>query len=201
MTHLNSKNATAPVDYASIARIASAVELRDIALRSSVTNLNVSASHIPEDWSSHAFIGFETTVGQRRPDSKDFAINAAFVAVFKDGWNAATHSELPARDPDNPFEIEIHASFDLTYTNNSAAELQEQDLNNFAVANGTLHAWPYWREFADSITRRMHVPGLIVGVFKLPSRHDPGGREETPAPENAPEDETPTKEPDSAKPE
>ncbi|HWM54308.1 MAG TPA: hypothetical protein VNO20_02815 [Solirubrobacterales bacterium] len=195
MTHLNSKNAAAPVDYASIARIASAVELRDIALRSSSASLNVLASQIPEDWSDHAFVGFDTTVGERRPDSQDFTIDSAFVAVFKAGWDSETH-ELPARDPGDPPEIEIHASFELTYTVSSDVGLQDQDLDNFAVANGTLHAWPYWREFADTITRRMHVPGLVVGVFKLPSRHDPGGRGETPtSSDDAPVEDSPRQDP------
>lgn len=197
MTHFNSKNAATPVDYASIARIASAVELRDIALRSSIINLNVAASKIPEDWSSQAFIGFETTVGQS--NAKDFSIRAAFVAAFKKDWDPETLSELPPRDSDDPFDIEIHASFELTYTNNSEGELQDQDLNNFAVANGTLHAWPYWREFADSTTRRMHVPGLIVGVFKLPSRHDPGGREETHEPPETTDSDAPEEDSGPAK--
>jgi hypothetical protein len=202
MTHLNSKNASAPVDYASIARIASAVELRDIALRSSATSLNADGSQIPETWSDHAFVGFDTKVGRHHPDSKDFTINAAFVAAYKTGWGSETHSELPTHDPDDPPEIEIYASFELTYTTSVGAELQDQDLDNFAVANGTLHAWPYWREFADSITRRMHVPGLVVGVFKLPSRHDPGGREETPAlSEDAPVENSPTQESDPPRPE
>ena len=162
--------------------------------------MNVLVSRIPEDWSDQAFIGFDTTVGEHRPDDQDFTIDAAFVAVFKAGWDAGTH-ELPARDPDDPPEIEIHASFELTYTVSSDVELQDQDLDNFAVANGTLHAWPYWREFADSITRRMHVPGLVVGVFKLPSRHDPGGREETStSSEDAPVEDSPPQESDPPRP-
>jgi hypothetical protein len=176
MTHLNSKKAAAPVDYASIARIASAVELREISLRSSSASLNVSASQIPQDWSNQAFIGFDTTVAERTGDSVDFAINADFVAVFKSSWGDETHAELPEIDPSDPPEIEIHASFELRYSTTSDAELKNEDLENFAVANGTLHAWPYWREFAGDLTRRMQIPSLVVGVFKLPSKHDPGGR-------------------------
>jgi hypothetical protein len=187
MTHLNSKNVAAatPVDYASIARIASAVELRDIALRSSRAVLNVAANEIPERWSGNAFVGFDTTVGEHRPESKDFTIRAAFVAVYKSSWGDEILSELPELDPDDPPEIEIQATFELTYRTADGAELADEDLDNFALANGTLHAWPYWRELADDITTRMHVPRLVVGVFKIPSKHDPGGREQSPADEQS----------------
>lgn len=183
MTHLNSKNAAAatPIDYASIARIASAVELRDIALRSSRASLNVAASEIPERWSGEAFVGFDTTVGEDPTESADFTINAAFIAVYKSGWGDEIHTELPVLVPEDPPEIEIRASFELTYSVSDPSQLASEDLANFAIANGTLHAWPYWRELADDITQRMHVPRLVVGVFKIPSRHDPGGRDEAPA--------------------
>jgi hypothetical protein len=180
MTHVNSKNAAAatPVDYASIARIASAVELRDIALRSSRANLNVAADKIPERWSGEAFVGFDTQVSEHEAESREFTIEATFIAVYNSSWGDEIHSELPELDPDNPPEIEIQASFELTYRVAEEANLADEDLANFATANGTLHAWPYWRELADDITTRMHVPRLVVGVFKIPSRHDPGGREE-----------------------
>jgi hypothetical protein len=183
MTHLNSKNTAAatPVDYSSIARIASAVELRDIALRSSRANLNVAATEIPEHWSGVAFVGFDTKVGEQRADDRDFTIEAAFVAVYNSDWADEIHTELPEADPEHPPEIEIEASFELSYRAAEGAELAAKDLDNFAIANGTLHAWPYWRELADDITTRMHVPRLVVGVFKLPSRHDPGGRPATPS--------------------
>ena len=180
MTHLNSKNAaaTAPIDYASIARIASAVELRDIALRSSRANLNVAAAEIPERWSGEAFVGYDTKIGEHRPESSDFTVNAAFIAVYNSDWGDEIHTELPELNPNKPAEIEIQATFELTYRAAEGAQLADEDLANFALANGTLHAWPYWRELADDITTRMHVPRLVVGVFKIPSRHDPGGRSE-----------------------
>jgi hypothetical protein len=184
MTTLNSKNVAAatPVDYASIARIASAVELRDIALRSSRATLNVAADEIPERWSGEAFVGFDTTVDEHPPEGNDFTISAAFVAVYKSGWGDEILTELPPLDHEDPPEIEIQARFELTYRAAEDAELESEDLANFALANGTLHAWPYWRELADDLTMRMHVPRLVVGVFKIPSKHDPGGRKESPAP-------------------
>jgi hypothetical protein len=182
MTHLNSKNAAGvAIDYASIARIASAVELRDIALRSSRATLNVAADELPERWSGEAFVGFDTTVGDRRPESTDFTVRAAFIAAYKSDWSDEILTELPELEPENPPEIEIQATFELVYSADETAELSPEDLQNFAIANGTLHAWPYWRELADDMTQRMHVPRLVVGVFKIPSRHDPGGRKEAPA--------------------
>lgn len=178
MTHLNSKNATTatPIDYASIARVASAVELRDIALRSSRSILNVPATDIPERWSGEAFVGYDTSVGRYEAEDPEFSIKTAFIAVYKSSWSDEVLTELPKLDPADPPEIEIQASFELTYLASDPSKLSAEDLNNFAVANGTLHAWPYWREFADDITQRMQVPRLVVGVFKFPSKHDPGGR-------------------------
>ncbi len=178
MTHLNSKNAAAPLDYASIARIASAVELQDIALRGSRAILRVPASEIEDDLSGKAFVGFETTVAPHAADDRAFAISAAFIAVYRSDWEGGIPNELPEPDVDSPPEIEIEARFELSYSAEDDAELDSEDLNNFAAANGTLHAWPYWREFADDVTRRMQLPRLVVGVFKFPSRHDPGGRPE-----------------------
>ena len=178
MTHLNSKNATTatPIDYASIARVASAVDLRDIALRSSRSILNVPAADIPERWSGEAFVGYDTSVGSYEAENPEFSIKTAFIAIYKASWGDEVLTELPKLDPDDPPEIEIQASFELTYLASDPSKLSAEDLNNFAVANGTLHAWPYWREFADDITQRMQVPRLVVGVFKFPSKHDPGGR-------------------------
>jgi hypothetical protein len=178
MAHLNSKNAAAPLDYASIARIASAVELQEISLRASRAILRVPTSGIEDDLSGKAFVGFETTVVPHKSDGRAFAINAAFIAVYRSDWEGAIPNELPEPDPDNPPEIEIEARFELSYVAEDDSDLDPQDLSNFAAANGTLHAWPYWREFADDITRRMQLPRLVVGVFKFPSRHDPGGRSE-----------------------
>src|SRR4051794_7655152 len=113
MTHLNSKDAAAatPIDYASIARIASAVELRDIALRSSRATLNVAAEQIPDRWSGEAFVGFDTTVGEHRAESKDFTILADFIALYNSSWEEEIHGELPEPDPEHPPEIEIRAGF------------------------------------------------------------------------------------------
>jgi hypothetical protein len=181
VTHLNSKRAAAskPIDYASIARIASAVELRDIALRSSRAALNVAVAEIPEHWSGEAFVGFETTVGEHLTGSAEFSVKAAFVAVYKSAWSNEVFDELPSIDPADPPAIEIRATFELDYLASDPDRLVDEDLNNFALTNGTLHAWPYWRELAEDLTQRMHVPRLVVGVFKLPSRHDPGGRPES----------------------
>lgn len=180
MTHLNSKSAAAatPIDYASIARVASAVELRDIALRASRAKLNVEAIEIPDRWSGEAFVGFDSTVAEYPAEGQDFVIRTSFVAVYHPDWGEQALTELPPIDPADPPKIEIQATFELSYTSTRDGVLAGEDLDNFALANATLHAWPYWRELADDLTMRMHVPRLVVGVFKIPSRHDPGGRPE-----------------------
>lgn len=175
MTHFNSKASgkAAPVDYDAVARVASAVKLQDIALGSSRAALNVPRGEVVDTWSGDAFVGFETTVGVWEPGSSDFTIHAAFIAVYKSSWSDQVVAELPDLDHEDPPDVEIQGTFDLDYTVLGEADLSADDLESFALANGTLHAWPYWREFADSTTQRMQIPRLVIGVFKIPSSHDP----------------------------
>jgi hypothetical protein len=69
-------------------------------------------------------------------------------------------------DP-NKFIIDIGASFLLIYKVNDAKTFDAEALKQFADANGTFNAWPYWREFVQSITTRMGLAPLIVPVWRI----------------------------------
>jgi hypothetical protein len=173
--HVNDKPArdAAEVNFDSVARVAGAVQLRDIALRSSHCSINVSASSVPSDWAANAFVGFDMSAADLEPQSGELRIHAAFVVVFSAGWDSEVLTEPPPLDPESPPDVEMQASFELVYSIPESPQFTQEDIQSFAIANGTLHAWPYWREFAGNSAQRMQIPRLMIGVFKLPSAHDP----------------------------
>ncbi len=175
MTHVNDKPArdAAEVNFDSVARVASVVQLQSISLQGSGCSINVSPHEIPTGWATDAFVGFDTASEQMEKGSGQLKIHAAFIAVFNRAWDNEVLTEPPKLDPENPPEVEIHATFSLSYSIPAEPPFTDDDALSFAAANGTLHAWPYWREFADSMAHRMEIPRLMIGVFKLPSAHDP----------------------------
>ena len=69
--------------------------------------------------------------------------------------------------------LNIEATFLLLYSINSVKDLDDAAFSSFAEMNGTYNAWPYWREFVQSITSRMELPHLTLPVFRIapaPSR-------------------------------
>lgn len=175
MTYVDDKPAreAAEVNFDAVARVASVVELRDVALRSSHCSINIPAPSVPSDWAADAFVGFDAVADGLDTNAGELSIQTAFVVVFKAGSDNEVLTEPPEYGPDNPPDIEIQASFELLYSIPESPSFTDEDLVSFAIANGTLHAWPYWREFADSAAQRMRLPRLMIGVFKLPSSHDP----------------------------
>lgn len=64
--------------------------------------------------------------------------------------------------------LNIEATFLLLYSIKSVEGLDDVSFSSFAELNGTYNAWPYWREFVQSITSRMELPTLTVPVFRIP---------------------------------
>jgi hypothetical protein len=62
----------------------------------------------------------------------------------------------------------IEAEFFLLYSIKDVEGLDDDSFKSFSDLNGTYNAWPYWREFVQSITSRMDLPPLTVPVFRLP---------------------------------
>jgi len=64
--------------------------------------------------------------------------------------------------------LDIDATFLLLYSIAGTEGLDDEALSGFAYLNGTYNAWPYWREFVQSMTSRMELPPLTIPVFRLP---------------------------------
>ncbi len=64
--------------------------------------------------------------------------------------------------------LSVSATFVLVYTLDSFEGISERDLEAFSVTNGVFNAWPYWREFVQSTTSRMGIPGSItMPVYRI----------------------------------
>ena len=76
--------------------------------------------------------------------------------------------------------VDIEISYLLTYAITSPQPLLEADLNQFANGNGTLHSWPFVREFLNSLTSRMGVPPFTLGVMHfVPTQQAPAAPAKT----------------------
>ncbi|MDO8208984.1 hypothetical protein [Conexibacter sp. CPCC 206217] len=160
----------APFDFAAVARVSTQSELIAVRLKSSYTGCTVDAEEVPDEWSSDAFIGYRTRVS-RHPEPKDFRTEASFIVVFE---RDKTLDDIDINlESDSPPHVFAEVTFELQYALSDEAELHGGDLDEFAAANSTLHAWPYWREIAQSISARMGIKPLVVGTYKIPSAHDP----------------------------
>lgn len=156
------------LDFAAVARISTQAELKGIRLTFLHADMDESKGAIPDDWSADSVIGFNTE-GQLDRESNVLRVICVFVAVWAPGLDDEP-SALP--DPkDAP--LELHARYELAYELKDAAAVQRADPEHFALSNGVLHAWPYWREIAHSTTSRMGLAPLLVGTFKIPWTGDP----------------------------
>lgn len=75
--------------------------------------------------------------------------------------------------------VSIEATFLLTYEVKGSETLDPAHAEAFARINGIYNAWPYWREYVQSVTSRMGLPGLTLPVFRLSDLNfsvGPGGR-------------------------
>jgi hypothetical protein len=156
------------VDFEAVARISTQVELKAVRLTFLHADIVERDGPIPADWTDDVVSGLAAESSFER-EKKELAVECGFLAVYAPGVNPTTE-ELP--DPkDAP--VELHARFRLVYELRDASAVRDGDPEHFALANGVLHAWPYWRELAQATTMRMGLTPLVVGTVKIPWRGDP----------------------------
>jgi len=93
---------------------------------------------------------------------KTLGVNAHFLLTDDGGGSKGT--------PD----LFIEAHFLLVYKLTSATGLEPENLQAFADLNGRFNAWPYWREFVQTMTTRMGLPALTVPSLKITGAEKPG---------------------------
>ncbi|MCU7836549.1 MAG: hypothetical protein KZQ83_15030 [gamma proteobacterium symbiont of Taylorina sp.] len=61
--------------------------------------------------------------------------------------------------------VEVKAEFNAIYF--MKEELTEEEINVFGASNVGFNVWPYWREFASSISTRMRLPNFIIPFKRM----------------------------------
>ena len=61
--------------------------------------------------------------------------------------------------------VEVKADFNAIYF--VKEELTEEEINAFGASNVGFNVWPYWREYASSISSRMRLPNFIIPFKRL----------------------------------
>jgi len=73
--------------------------------------------------------------------------------------------------------IRVNAGFLLTYqlmVEPPPVELREGLFSAFAKVNGLMNIWPYYREFAHDVARRMGYPDVLVPLLRVvPAKENP----------------------------
>jgi hypothetical protein len=134
-----------------LTRIIAAVELQDIRL------LEASAK---------AMVREPQEVG---PVIASFEWGARLLARAGETFFVAAdmRATVSAKDPPEKRALEVHAVFELKYRLDPALGATDEELDKFAAVNGSFNAWPYGREFIESVSVRMHLPPLIAPLFRL----------------------------------
>jgi hypothetical protein len=156
-----------PPDYKAVARISTQAVLQTIELASLHAERENGVA-MPANWAASASTTSDASADFDR-DALKLIVRCAFVAIWAPEafTDAATQSSETA-----PFDL--RARFRLEYALTGLDGILEGDEEHFARTNGMLHAWPYWREAAQSMTVRMGLAPLVVGTFKIPWSGDPG---------------------------
>jgi hypothetical protein len=101
---------------------------------------------------NHAF-----DVEYSRTSDSDVAVIVRFV------WRAdhkeeAGGSDLPTR---------IEARFIIGYEAPDLSTSSDDQVLAFAKLNGVFNAWPYWREYLQSTSSRLGLPGVMVPLLTI----------------------------------
>jgi hypothetical protein len=87
-------------------------------------------------------------------------------------------SAQKSEEEHGPEHLDIVGSFLLDYVPRpedqaellrKPVEVAAQDVRAFAEFNATFNAWPFWREFVQSMTARMGLPAVVVPLLPVPN--------------------------------
>lgn len=134
------------------AEMAAVVQLKDIRLERSICRCDVSADNLPNEI-SHTYSASQALDAEGRLNAR-IAFNLAVSSA------AAASSRVP---------IQIEATFVVLYDLLKEHSFSDAHAAAFADRNAVFNAWPYWREFVQSMTVRMGLPALTLPVFRIRS--------------------------------
>lgn len=158
-------------DFKAVARVSTQAKLAAVVLSRVEAVLESSPGDVPADWSEQTNL---ETDSEAEVDSQSGTLTAVcgFRACYRlDRVDDEQEEGLPL-DNQRP-AVRIAARFALAYELEDPGRLEAGDAEQFARVNSMLHAWPYWRELAQSMSVRMGIPALLIQTFKIPSPYDP----------------------------
>jgi hypothetical protein len=176
-TPLPGAGATAPkIDFRAVAKVAQRVRLRDVRLAWSQVGRYIDFDLVEDDWTLQAFVYYnsQAELGEGSEEvTSPLRVQSSFVLHYFRGVDSRTVDDPPQASEEEPPSLAIEAIFDLEYVLREPEEIDATAINNFAIANATHNAWPYWREFAQSSSTRLGLSAYVAPPFKLPSADDP----------------------------
>lgn len=109
-------------------------------------------------------------ISDRLPSTLQFAVNTTTQVDEKNLLILVqVKSRLVGKYEDSetaPEALQLEAVFHLMYRIASLKDLTKANFDAFGQLNGLYNAWPYWREFVQSMTVRMGLPSLTIPVLK-----------------------------------
>lgn len=150
-------------NFKAVARVSTQAKLVLVRLVRVEAQAGVGPAAVPPAWSDLVDV---RAAAEAAIDAATLSVTCRFSATY----SPATSAEpAPTTAP-----VRISADLLLVYELREPANVTTEDANEFAAVNGLLHAWPYWRELAQSTSVRMGLPPLLIQTFKIPSPYDPG---------------------------
>ena len=138
------------INLAAVARISRLVDLRDIRL------IDLSASLHPGDFQLlEPDVQFEC--------SAEHPVPSRIVTLCDYRFTVTSAGTTIA---------EVTARYVLLYELQEEIEISQEDLQQFAHANGTYHSWPFLRQLLHDLTARMGLPPFTLPVFKVLPREE-----------------------------
>lgn len=135
------------VDLAAAIRVSRRVELRDIRL-----------THIAADGPVHYPGALNSQVDHDCSATKIEADAIELECAYR--FHALSDTQEGV--------LEASLKYLLSYAVSGTDPLDPSDVAHFAYASGTLHSWPFVRQFLFSLTANMGYPPFTLAVHKLP---------------------------------
>jgi preprotein translocase subunit SecB len=130
--------------------IASRVQIKSVRLLNARVNFN------PSEISEGLMVkfGFDAEASKNE-NEKTISVRSKFQT-----------SALKEEEPDvKKTLVRIQGEYELEYSIDSFDKIKPENIKAFGEMNGVYNAWPYWREFVQSITVRMGLPPLTLPVM------------------------------------
>ena len=136
----------------SLKRLIAEVEIEGVRLVEATAETKVRS---PED------TGAVDLLVNRTAGISEHQDNGTFFVVAKIGTQL-----VPEHAKEEPL-VSVETSFELRYRLPEGLRVGPDTLTTFAETNGVYNAWPYWREFVQSMFTRMGLPPVVLPVLRV----------------------------------